>query len=366
MIAIVVCITVLYTSFIGYLFTGILQNKRYDLVVHPEKQDFSILIPFRNESENLPSLLQSISQLNYDTGRYEILFINDHSNDNSVQLITAFKQAYPELPIVLLNSELPSKKAALKYGISKAQHNWILTTDADCVLPSNWIECYNTSIDKYECHFFAGPVSYTSDGSFLQEFQYLDFLSLQGTTLATFQKDIPFLCNGANLCFYKPVFYEVNGFDGNSHIASGDDVFLLEKFVKHDLTKVQFISSLDCLVTTRPEKTWKSLFSQRIRWAAKTTAINRIFPIALGFSVFLINLFILILFILAPRIGVFLFAIKFVVDFLFLSSTSRFFCKRLRWKPLLFSAILYPLFSAMVVLSAFTTNYTWKDRRYRK
>jgi hypothetical protein len=41
------------------------------------------------------------------------------------------------------------------------------------------------------------------------------------------------LCNGANLAYKKTVFTELNGFQGNENIASGDDIFLFEKFYKN-------------------------------------------------------------------------------------------------------------------------------------
>lgn len=366
MIAFFVFLTILYGGMLFYLYSGLHQMKETDMVIQPEKQNFSILIPFRNEAENLPTLLKSLSQLNYNTRHFEILCIDDHSNDTSVQLIEEFKQLHPHLPLRLLQSTIPSKKAALTQGISKSQFNWIVTTDADCTVPPNWLECYNSCIQKHNYQFIAAPVTYIRDGSLLQTFQYLDFLSLQGTTMATFQKGVPFLCNGANLCFYKPSFFELNGFEGNAHIASGDDVFLLEKFVKRDRKQVHYLNSLDCLVETHPQKTWSSLFSQRIRWAAKTTAVKGIFPLTAGAIVFSTNLWILVFTAWEPKFGVLLFALKFVVDSLFLRKTSHIFKKTFDFTSMLFSAFIYPVFSVMVVIAVLTSNYTWKDRKYKK
>ena len=76
-----------------------------------------------------------------------------------------------------------------------------------------------------------GPVSYNIlKHSFLENFQLLDFLSLQAATLGGFGIKKPFLCNGANLAYKKTVFTKLNGFQGNENIASGDDIFLFEKF----------------------------------------------------------------------------------------------------------------------------------------
>ena len=104
--------------------------------------DFSILIPFRNEEINLPRLLKSIASLNYRSDRFEVILIDDDSTDTSVKVIGLFKKEHPDLNIVLItkkgNSSSP-KKEALGQGINLASHAWVITTDADCVVPKNWL-----------------------------------------------------------------------------------------------------------------------------------------------------------------------------------------------------------------------------------
>ena len=366
MIVFVICIMLTYCLLLFYLYTGLEQSTTFKPEIHAKKISFSILIPFRNESEYLPILLQSLSKLNYPTSHFEVLCIDDHSNDTSSSIIENFKESHPNFPIRVLTSTIPSKKAALECGISHTQHDRIITTDADCILPSNWLEAYNTSLQQHNSHFIAGPVRYISDGSFLQAFQHLDFLSLQGVTIAAFQKNVPFLCNGANLCFYKPTFYALNGYEGNKHIASGDDLFLLQKFAKYDNSKLRFLASTDCLVQTHPESTWRSLFSQRMRWVAKTSAVRNVLAISTGAIVFLTNASILVLPFLAPLLAWTLFSAKFVTDLLFLNKSSQFYEKKSPLITVIFSAFLYPVFSTLVVFFSLTNSYTWKGRRYQK
>lgn len=355
-----------YCVLLFYLYMGLEQSTTHEAEMHPQKNNFSILIPFRNESEHLPILLQSLSKLNYPTSHFEVICIDDHSDDNSSRLITNFKESHPNFPIRLLNSSIPSKKAALEYGISHTQHDWIVTTDADCIIPLNWLEAYNTFLQQNDSHFIAGPVSYISNGSFLQAFQHLNFLCLQGVTIATFQKKVPFLCNGANLCFYKPTFYALHGYEGNKHIASGDDIFLLEKFAKQDISKLNFLAATDCIVQTHPQSTWHSLFSQRIRWAAKTTAVRNVLGISTGGIVFFTNASMFILPFLDPVLTWTLFSVKFVTDLLFLIKTNQFYKKKILGITVVISAFLYPIFSTSVVLLSLTNSYIWKDRRYKK
>ena len=110
-----------------------------------------------------------------------------------------------------------------------------------------------------------------SKRAFLKGFQQLDFFSLQAATIGGFGAKIPFLCNGANLCYEKAAFRRVKGFTGNHKIASGDDIFLLEKFDKEGL-KTAFLKGKAAIVSTLPQASVGELVDQRIRWAGKTSA----------------------------------------------------------------------------------------------
>jgi hypothetical protein len=68
----------------------------------------------------------------------------------------------------------------------------------------------------------------------LHHFQQLDIASLQGATIGSFGINKGFMCNGANFV-YQILFQELNGFHGNDTIASGDDVFLLQKRLLNSL-----------------------------------------------------------------------------------------------------------------------------------
>src|SRR5690606_6593693 len=83
------------------------------------------------------------------------------------------------------------------------------------------------------------------------------------------------------------------GFSGNDHIASGDDIFLLEKMKKTFPKQVQFLKSKEAIVSTKPQKNWKNVISQRIRWASKTSKQKSATSLLLGILVFLMSISIL-------------------------------------------------------------------------
>ncbi len=292
MILVAVVILLFYGALIIALIIGFGNVPLFEKNVAIPKNKFSIIIAFRNEKSNLTELLNSLALLNYPKELFEILMVNDDSEDDSKKLIEHFKTRHHSLPIILLEylrKSVSPKKDAIETAIKKAKFDWLITTDADCIVPKTWLQSFDAFIQTNQPKLIAAPVTYNVGSTFLQQFQLFDFLSLQASTIGGFGLNKPFLCNGANLCYQKSAFYEVNGFDGNQQIASGDDIFLLEKIKTKYPEKVHFLKSTEAIITTKPEPTFKSLISQRVRWAAKTSSVKSGFTKLVGIIVFLMN-----------------------------------------------------------------------------
>lgn len=345
------------------------------------KTTFSIVIPFRNEAVHLPVLLSSIEKLNYPIHLFEIIFVDDASDDASVKVIKTFistslnDRSTPINIEIIKNIRISNspKKDAITTAIKQAKNQWILTTDADCIVPENWLLTLDAFIQQKQPKMVVAPVKYKAKNTFLAQFQLLDFLSLQGATISGFGIDNPFLCNGANLAYRKDAFLEFNGFEGNNTIASGDDIFLFEKFVEEDSKNVQFIKSTAATVTTFPLKNWKDLINQRVRWAAKTSNYRLSTGKWIGAIVFLTNISLVIGFFLSVLqqlpwfVLIVFFLLKLGLDFFFFFKTASFFKQQksvIRW--VVISSLVYPFFSVWVVLQSLFFNYQWKGRSFKK
>lgn len=369
----------LYCFFLLFLVYGQGKVKAPEIFNPSKTTGFSIVIPFRNEAENLPRLLESLTGLDYPTALFEILLVDDDSRDSSVELCREFQNRHQELDVKVFSSVRKSaspKKDAITTAVEMSNFEFIVTTDADCKLPALWLSVLNNEIKAKGANMLVGPVSLSSEGrngnnGFLQLFQELDVLSLQGATMGGFGVNMPFLCNAANLCYEKKHFLQVGGFEGNSHIASGDDVFLLEKFKAKGL-KLLYLKHKDALVTTRPQPTWKGLVSQRVRWAAKASNLKPSFGKWIGFLVFAMNLALVVGFFvmlggaLPARSFFILFLVKFNVDFLLVYRSAAFFGRENTLKGYLWCGGFYPFFSTYVALKSLFTGYLWKERFFRK
>lgn len=345
-------------------------------------QSFSIIIPFRNEEVQLPALLESIHHLDYPVSQVEILMVNDGSTDRSVQIIQNYIHKNQLSHIHILENRRQSgspKKDAIKTAISVSQFSWVITTDADCILPSKWLGVLDSFIEKKRPNMVAGPlalVETTNTSSFLHAFEILDVHSLLGVTIGAFGLGSPIMANGAHLAYRKEVFYQVKGFEGNDHMASGDDLFLLEKFLYHNVKAVHYLKSKDVIVRTSAQDNWSDFMNQRKRWAAKASGFKSNFAKAAGIVVVLGNLSMVIAY------GMLLYTIfdntysshlafistaillKYSIDGLLIFKAKRFTGSHRNFFWYLLVALCYPIMTLTITLLAFTTSYTWKGRRF--
>ncbi|WP_192820623.1 glycosyltransferase [Rufibacter sp. LB8] len=242
----------------------------------PQKQAapifFSILIPVRNESESIVLLLEDLEAQRFPKNQFEVIVIDDHSEDNTAEVVAAFaKQTSLNLSHLFLASfpEMSRKKAALQIGISQAKGSWVLCTDGDCRLSPDWLMAYQNLIQTQQPKFVSGPVLLQPANTVFEKLQALEFAALISTGAATIQLQQPTMCNGANLGYEKSAFFAVNGFAGNEHIASGDDEFLMHKLHRAFPGKVAFLKDTAAVVRTAPMPTLGTLVRQRVRWASK-------------------------------------------------------------------------------------------------
>ena len=374
MTIIAIIITILYLFLIGSFIIGFDKVNDFHLKDLKAKTKFSVVIPFRNEEKNLKLLLESIKHLNYPKELFEIIFVDDESDDDSVTIINQFLKSSKVNTSIISNVRISQspKKDAIATAISNAKNEWIVTTDADCVLPKFWLDSFDEFIQSKQPELIVAPITYRKLYSFLHRFQLLDILSLQGSTIGGFGINKPFLCNGANLAYTKQLFQQLKGFEGNETIASGDDIFLLEKAVKLVPEKVMFLKSEQSIVSTLPQPSFKELISQRVRWAAKSSAYQNLFSKIVGIIVFLMNGG-MIVFSLLALIGIikinvllYLLVIKFGVDFLLIYKTSNFTNQKEVMPSYFFAFLAYPFFSVYVVFASVFRGYKWKGRNYIK
>jgi len=362
---------IVYSIFIVWISYGFNKVNLFEKDSLKPVTRFSIVVPFRNEAGNLPGLLHSFSQLNYPRQLFEVVFVDDDSDDDSISVIEDFPALSFSFQIASNQRKSNSpKKDAISTAMHFARNEWIVTTDADCFVHPDWLSTFDACIQETNPEMIAGAVSYDAEGSFLHQFQQMDLMSLQGATIGSFGIGKPFMCNGANFGYTKKLFMDVDGFEGNDAIASGDDVFLLQKAIRLFPEKVHYLKAFSAIVFTKPLNDWRALFYQRVRWASKSSSYTSGFGKILALVVFTGNIAIVLSFFLT-LFSIFsfwnwylLFALKIFVDFLLLYQTGKFIQPRMV-RHFVFSNLLYPFFSTVVAFYSLFGKYEWKGRRFK-
>ncbi|AEW02716.1 hypothetical protein A4D02_01715 [Niastella koreensis] len=370
---------VIYAVLINYYHSAWNQLPEFVL---PEKQAsvfISVVIAARNEEQHIPALLQSLQHQQHPKHLYEVIIIDDHSTDNSWSLLQESHFEGLQLKTLALKDYVEErsaigsyKKKAIETGINAAAGQLIVTTDADCRFNPHWLQSIAAFYEANDARFIAAPVTFYNQSTLLSVFQTLDFLTLQGITAASVYKRFHSMCNGANLAYEKPAFYEVGGFNNIDNIASGDDMLLMHKIFKQYPDKVFYLKNRSAIVTTEPAHNWKQFFHQRIRWASKADSYDdkRIFWVLL--LVYLLNVCFL-----AGTIASFwnstwmlmvllLLLAKVLIEFPFVNSVAIFFGQQ---KLMKYFPFLQPLHIGYTIIAGWLGkfgHYEWKGRRIKK
>jgi len=337
---------------------------------------FSIVIPARNEALNIKACIDSILAQDYPAEFFEVIVIDDFSEDDTAFMVKAFSHEHPNVHLLSLADyykpgEMNSfKKKAIEKAVSKAKGDWIVTTDADCMVPVQWLSLYNDYIQQNLPHnklvFIAAPVMFIKEKGILNEFQVLDFLALQGITAAAVGAGKHSMSNGANLAFEKSAFIAVGGYQGVDQIASGDDMFLMHKMKVTLSNRIGYLFNPGAIVLTKAMGNWKEFIMQRIRWSSKARYYDdkTIFWVLL--LVYLYNLSILLLlFVGEYRSLLITIAFKTFFEMFFLEPVTKFYKMpgQLRYFPLY--QPLHILYTLVAGLFGQVKTYTWKGRRVK-
>ncbi len=318
----------------------------------------SVIIPFKNEAENLPLLIKQLQNQTYPTESFEIIFIDDHSTDASVEIIPQ------QSNFSIRTSDGKGKKAALKTGIEKAKGEFIVTSDADCTFTPDWLLSIAEWLNNSKASMLIGPVTIKQGNSFLHDFQAIEYYALQLSGAAAANLNQPLFCSGANLIFPRQKWFETKKYVAGQNFESGDDVFLLHAFKKAG-EKIDFLNNPKALVSSRPVSSWQKLIKQRMRWGGKSIAYKDAATILMAILVFLTNFFLVLLFILSPfytsggRIFLYSALIKITTDLLYLYSAPDFFNIKIKAVRLFIFTIIYPFWISAIAVLGLLNREKW-------
>ncbi len=229
---------------------------------HIANQNVVVVIPFRNEEKRIKVILDSIRALNYYPG--EFIFVNDHSEDNSVERVKTLSDEIP-YRVLELPEGLKGKKAAIRHAITNSDSEYILTMDADISFHSD----YFLNLSRLSnSDMYVLPAIMVADKFWKHLFE-VDLLLVNAFNCGLSGWFRPIIASGANLLFRRDAFEQFDRLETHEHMPSGDDIYLLRDF-RNANAKIRLMTDPGLSINTETPQTIKEFFNQRLRWVAKT------------------------------------------------------------------------------------------------
>jgi cellulose synthase/poly-beta-1,6-N-acetylglucosamine synthase-like glycosyltransferase len=287
-------LTGLFLCVVAFLITGWNAIKRPLIKLKGFTTKVTVMIAARNEAESIHLTIEDILAQDYPKHLTEIIIVDDHSTDQTSQIIGRY--AGRGVKLLQLNEDKPLnsyKKKAIAEAIKLSNGELMVATDADCRMGSKWLSSVVGYYEMEQPLMISSPVSYFEEKSLFERMQALEFYSLIATGGAFIGNGHASTCNGANLAYRKDIFYEVGGFKGIDDLASGDDELLLQKVAQRYPGKIGFLKWYDAVVFTHAKHNLSSFMQQRRRWASKSVKYKDKKVVALVVGLWLFNLSVL-------------------------------------------------------------------------
>ena len=322
---------------------------------------FSIIIACRNEIKNIPTLLASIENQTHKPD--EVIFVDDNSTDETYNFLINYSKKHNNIKVIKNTGK--GKKLALIEASKVAQSEYLIFTDADCILNKNYLYLAYQYLSNHNSDMLLGAVDILDEKGIFNIIEKIEFASLQAVTAYTTLLNNPIMCNGANLIIRRTTYLQyINHI--NTSIASGDDMFMLHT-LKKNKAKINYLYNNNYIVKTKGTNSLKKFINQRTRWAAKSINYKDITTILVALLVVTINIFLLISLLLTPYSLLLIFSIIFIIEniimlpYLFKYKQYRV----LKYYPIIFPimSLLYPLYILIILISIpfhKKTNSHWK------
>ena len=198
--------------------------------LEPQNVPVSIVITAKNDAHLLIKTLPEI--LNQDYPEFEVIIVNDNSNDETAHLVKDFQNRFSNLRLLNLESSVTNikgKKFPLSLGIKAADYEHVLLTDADCLPTSNqWVKLMARHFNN-TTKIILGYSNIRKKTGFLNALIRFDKLHQAIQYFSYCLAKIPFMGVGQNLAYTKTIFFKNKGFASQNHLQFGDDDLFISR-----------------------------------------------------------------------------------------------------------------------------------------
>ena len=269
--AIFILAIILYSLRAILFFIGAkLERKSSDIIDEYLPLPFvSIVVPARNEEDNIEHCLKVLIKSHYPKELYEIIVVNDRSDDKTQEIIETFIQNHQNIRLVNVKEKrehrnLQGKPGALDIGIRNAIGEYVLMRDADCKVNKNWIGNIALTFVQNNCDFIASYTLIRKSRSLFEHLQEIEWLFMHTMASAGIGLNQPLGCFGNNTAIKKRCYLEIGGYE-NIPFSVTEDLAILQTLTRKNF-KANYICNPKATVKTEPVQTIKEYLAQHHRW----------------------------------------------------------------------------------------------------
>ena len=333
-------------------------------------QAVSVVVCAHNEFQNIREFLPMILEQDYPN--YEVILVNDDSDDNTEFLLIDLKAKYPHFKVAKTNrtvSFVRGKKFPLSVGIKLAQNPVVLLTDADCYPQSkNWIRGMMSAYADEKTEFVLGYGKYEKKPGLLNRLVRYDTLHTGIQYLSAAIGGRPYMGVGRNLSYTKDIFVKNKGLTSHYKIPFGDDDLFVNKYAHKRNTSISISS--DAHTVSIPPRNFKSWFRQKKRHLAASKHYKfstKIRTGTYGLSAFLFHVLTIIAVVFSFSNYFLCSIIGFIYIFRLSSQLVIFYksAKKLEEKGLWFRAPIYDFYFSVLNPIWMFSNYIIKENVWK-
>jgi glycosyltransferase involved in cell wall biosynthesis len=334
---------------------------------HPDEKTsnkpVSVIICARNEADNLDKFLPSVMEQDYPD--FEVIVVNDCSEDSSYDILGKFILKYPNLRVSNVNKDpkfTHNKKFAQFIGIKAAKNEILIFTDADCRPESpKWISAISSRFDDNTL-FVLGYGGYLKTRGLLNSYIRYDCMTIAIQYFGMALRGLPYMGVGRNLAYRRSVFFDRKGFGTHSHIISGDDDLFVNANAGTADTKTEFRTEAHTRsVPAATIKQWVSQKKRHMTTAPYYKARHKILLAAEPASriVFYSGFAILVASLFMWQAVVAVFAARLIIQLVVIAKAS----KKLNEKGLVILSLFFDIFSPFINGLIYTGNIIRKPAK---
>lgn len=367
-----IVLDILFYTFIFVIITQLVFYgvfSQFALLKHPPKKQkniaVSVLVCAKDEAENLKKFIPLILEQDYPN--FELVLINDCSNDDTLEVMKSFQASNDTIKIVdvkPIEAFWGNKKYALTLGIKAATNNFLLFTDADCKpLSKHWIKGMSRHFTNKKT-IVLGYGAYKKTKGFLNKLIRYETL-LTATQYFSYAKiGMPYMAVGRNLAYRKETFFEARGFMDHMNIRSGDDDLFVNQIA--DASNTALCISKESFTESIPKNSFSEWFVQKKRHISTAKHYKLKHKLILG-AFYLSQI---LFWLLSITLIIALFKWQIVIGLILIRCIAQYVvigmsAKKLNEKDLLISLPILELFLIVSQLAIFISNITSKQSRWK-